>query len=379
MKAQCQTRELLEAVNLVSGVVSSHSTRPILQSVHIEALESEGLVIKGTDMEVGLSISVDEVHVEEPGTVVVSANRLHAILREARDEQTHLDAASEDGYLKVNSGNSKFRVATGSVDEFPELEFRPPSPALQSGRESFLQMLQRASVAAAKDATRFQMHSVLIDVSDGNLRLVSTDGKRMALCQEPIPEQAGDGIADGQYIVPLKGIELLMRVLSIEEGDAVEIHLDESEITYSSDRISLSCRLVEGRYPEYQRAIPAGGEHCYDLNAEEMLVALRQAAIMTTKETNSVQFTFHGDRLVISAQANNIGESRIEMEVTPVEGGDGEFIVSFNPGYLLDLFKSANTPVLRGRFKDRKTAGLFHLTDDDASYRHVVMPLVATE
>ncbi len=380
LKVKCQSRELLEAVNLVNGVVSGHSTRPILQSLQIDADPTQGLMIRGTDMEVGLSIRVDEVHVEDPGKVVVTANRLHAILREARGEETSL-VTEADGMLVVASGNSRFKVACGPVEEFPELDFKPPSPSLRCRREPFLLMLQRAAVAAARDATRFQMHSVLFDSTNGELRLVSTDGKRMVVCQEDLDREGQEGrdLPEGQFIVPLKGVDLLSKILTLEAVEDIDLHLDQTEISYASDRVSLSCRLVEGRYPEYERALPENDDFVYDLPTDELQVALRQAAIMTTKETNSVLFTFQGDQLVISAHASNIGESRIELTVQPVKTQDESFVVSFNPGFLLDMIKAANVQVLRGCFKDRKTAGLFCIPDIDKAFRHVVMPLVANE
>ena len=378
MKVKSQSRELLEAVNLVNGVVSGHSTRPILQSLQLEADAGRGLVIRGTDMEVGLSITVDEVQVDEPGKVVVTANRLYSILREARGDQTSLETEAE-GMLVVASGNSRFKVACGPVEEFPELEFKPPAPALRTRRDSFLQTLQRASVAAARDATRFQMHSVLFDAKNSELRLVSTDGKRMVVCQQDLTAPDGNDLPQGQFIVPLKGVDLLSKILSTEAVEEVDLHLDQTEITYSSDRISLSCRLVEGRYPEYERALPKNEDFVYDLPTDELQVALRQASIMTTKETNSVLFTFDGDHLVLSAHASNIGESRIELTVAPVNTQGDAFVVSFNPNFLLDMIKAANVQTLRGCFKDRKTAGLFCIPDDDNAFRHVVMPLVAND
>ncbi len=202
MRVQCQTRELLEAVNLVASVVSSNATRPILLSVLVRADglskakgdtgSGAGLLIQGTDMEVGLQVRVDEVMVEEAGAVVIPANRFHAILRESHAEQTTLTASPDGSNVEITSGKSLFKVTIGDAEEFPQLEFNPPAPALRTDRRRLLNVLRKVSVAAAKDATRFQMHSVLIDCRSKKVRIVSTDGKRMAISEAIRPSTCSE-------------------------------------------------------------------------------------------------------------------------------------------------------------------------------------------
>ncbi len=374
MKIQCHSRELLDAITLVSAVVPSNPTRPVLQSVRMIASKS-GLRIEGTDLEVGLSAQVDEVMVEEEGVVVIPCSRLHGILRETQSPEITF---SDDGkgHISIKAGRSHFKVPTGPADEFPAIEFKPPSPALTLPREEMLQGLKRVSVAAARDATRFQMHSVLFDCRDDGIRMVSTDGKRMAVSQIAGEESKRKTINNGQYILPLKGVDLLNRILAGEVEDEVELHLDQNEITYSSERVSLSCRLVEGRFPEYERAIPDTIEQAYDARVEDLLSALRQAALMTTKETNSVRFEFTNESLQLSTFASNVGESQIEIAVEKSYGEEDEFVIHFNPGYLIDLLKAVDSDKIRCGFRDRRTAGLFSIPENEMAYRHIVMPLV---
>lgn len=377
MKIQCQSKELLEAVQLAAAVVPANATRPILQTLLLDARAGDGLLVQGTDLDVGLSVRVDEVMIEEAGRAAIPAGRLHGILRETRSERVTIELAEDQ--VRIEAGSSRFKVPVLPVEEFPELRFRPPTPALHLEREPLLALLRRVSVAATRDASRFQMHSVLFDCRDGRLRLVSTDGKRMAVGEIPLEAARRAGVADAQYILPLKGVELLVRILDIEAEPQVELHLDEKELTYASDRISLSSRLVEGRYPEYERALPTDLEHIYEIGAEDLLVALRQASLMTTKETNSVRFSFGPDGVVLSTAASNVGESRVEVPAARIQGDEDDFSIHFNPGYLIDLLRVLDSPKVLCRFRDRKTAGLFSLPDGGESYRHIVMPLVVQE
>lgn len=387
MKIRCRTREVGEAVNLVAGIVATNTTRPILQCVHLSA-SSDGLVVQGTDLDVAISVRVDEVDVAEPGHLAVQASRLHAILREAKSEDLVMALDTDGGHVKLRAGSSRFRIPCSDPTEFPELEFQPASPSLTASRGEFIDLLRKVSVAAAKDATRFQMHSVLFDSGDGKseggaaegqwLRLVSTDGKRLALGTLNATAGGSGERAEGRFIVPIKGVDLLSRVLGGEATDSVEIHLNEKKLTFLSDRTSMTCNLVEGRYPDYKRAVPPSGGFVFDLPTDDLMTALRQVSLMTNKETNSVHFKFQGPRLELSSHAANLGESTVEVEVEPVETPEEEFEINFNPMYLIDMLKAHDSPKLRLSVKDRSTAGVFTILGQEEAYRHVVMPLVTS-
>lgn len=395
MKILAQTRAVQEAMQLVTAAVPSNATRPVLLCVRLQA-GSEGLSIDGTDLDVAMSCRVDEVQVEEAGHAVIPAVRLAGILRELVAEQVEISTDAQQKTLILRAGSSLFKIPLEFVEEFPTLEFAPPAPVLRVQRENMLRGLRLAMVAAARDATRFQMHSVLFDCqNDGKLRLVSTDGKRMAVAEIPGALSSPD-LQKQQYIVPLKGVDLLLRVLASEAAEEVEIHLDQAEITYGSDRVSLSCKLVEGRFPDYERAIPTELGAAYELPCAALTVALRQASLMTTKETHSVLFSFQDSQLILSTKASSIGESRVEVAVHPqhvhpqhaspqdgnlqdgnLQDGVGQpFSINFNPTYLIDLLKTVDRESIASRFKDQKTAGLFTFDDGQIRYRHIVMPLV---
>jgi len=377
MKIKCHSRQLLEAVSLVSGVVPGNPTRPVLQQARLNATR-DGLQVEATDLEVGLRVQVDEVMVEQEGSCLVSCARLLKILREFHDPEVvfEVDAA---GQACIASGSAQFKLPTGPIDEFPEVDFSPPGPSMKMNREALLQTLNRVSVAAAKDATRFNMHSVLFDGQGDELRVVSTDGKRMAVSSVSVTAGGKGGLPEGQFILPLKGAELLSKILADETEEDVVLHLDQNEVTYISERVSLSCRLVEGKFPEYERAVPKKFECVYVINTEDLLVSLRQAALMTTRDTNSVRFLFGSKTATVSSSASNIGESRIKFPVEKTEGEDDEFVVHFNPSYLIELLRVIGTPTVQCGFCDGKTAGLFTIPDDEKAYQHIVMPLVVNE
>ncbi|MGE4618653.1 MAG: DNA polymerase III subunit beta [Planctomycetota bacterium] len=377
MKFQCHTREFFEAVSLVSGVIPGNPTRPVLQSVKLQ-VSRDGLQVIGTDLEVGLQAQVDEVMVDVEGVCLVPCTRLVSILRELKESELSFEIDAV-GQACIAAGSAHFKLPTGPTEEFPVVEFSPPGPSIRISREELLKTLRRVSVAAAKDATRFNMHSVLFDGQGEELRIVSTDGKRMAVSALPVSPGGEAGLPEGQYILPLKGVDLFSKILTSEVEEDVVLHLDHNEVTYISDQVSLSCRLVEGKFPEYERAVPQKFESIFIIKTEDLLVSLRQAALMTTKETNSVRFVFGSDGATISSSASNIGESRVEFAVEKVEGEDEDFVINFNPGYLIELLKVIGTDRVQCGFVDGKTAGLFSIPEEEKAYRHIVMPLVVNE
>ena len=377
MKIQCQARELLEAVPLVSGVVPGNPTRPVLQQARMIATR-DGLQVEGTDLEVGLRAQIDEVMVEQEGVCLIPCARLLKVLRESHHPEISFEVDTA-GQACITSGSAHFKLPTGPLEEYPSIEFNPPGPSIKVHRGKLLQTLSRVSVAAAKDATRFNMHSVLFDGHGEEMRVVSTDGKRMAVGVISISAGGEAGVPEGQYILPLKGVDLLAKILSSETEEEIVLHLDQNEVTYVSDRVSLTCRLVEGKFPEYDRAIPVDLENIYDIKTEDLLIALRQARLMTTKDTNSVRFQFGKGSATLSSSASNVGESRVEFPVERIEGEDDEFAIHFNPEYLIELLNKLDNSQVRCGLRDGKTAGLFSLPDGENSYRHIVMPLVVNE
>lgn len=376
MRVLCQTRSLQEAIQLVAGVVPANATRPILLCVFLKA-EADHLVVQGTDLEAGLSVRIDEVEIQEPGEAAVAVSGLNGILRETRDEQVTIALAPDGGTIEVKTGQSQFKVPTQQSEQFPALTFNPPTPSLRVPRATLLQCLRLTAISAAKDTTRFQMHSVLLERADDTLRLVSTDGKRMAIAEAGLLQGQAEVASGSQFIVPLKGVELLVRILGLEDAEEVELHLGDNEVTYTSDRISLFCRLVEGNFPEYGKAVPKPGGNTYEFSCDELIVALRQASLMTTKETNSVLFSFEGASLVLSTRAADVGESRVEIGIEPVETVEDTLAINFNPAFVIDLLRAVDHEKIRGRFQNQRTAGLFELDGDGMTYRHIVMPLVA--
>ncbi|MAJ27950.1 DNA polymerase III subunit beta [bacterium TMED181] len=377
MKFQCHTRDFLEAVGLVSGVVPANPTRPVLQSAMLVA-DQKGLQVIGTDLEVGLQAQVDEVMVEKEGSCLVPCARLVKILRELQGSDLSVEQ-DEAGQICIQSGSARFKVPAGPVDEYPAVQFSNEGPAFQIHREDLIRNLQRVSVASAKDATRFNMHSVLMEGVGEELRIVGTDGKRMAMSAMPVAAGNDSGMPEGQFIIPLKAVDLLSRILSSEVEENVVLRLDANEATYISETVCLSCRLVEGRFPEYERAIPQNLENVYRVNSEELLVALKQCALMTTKERNSVRFSFGDTEATLFGHASNVGESRIQFPVEKVSGNEEEFAVHFNPLYLIDLLRVIDSKQVECGFRDGKTAGLFSIPDHPEAYRHIVMPLVINE
>ena len=228
MKFQCHTRDFLEAVGLVSGVVPTNPTRPVLQSAMLLA-DQRGLQVIGTDLEVGLQAQVDEVMVEKEGSCLVPCARLVKILRELQDTEISIEQ-DEAGQVCIHSGSADFKIPAGPIDEYPTVKFSNEGPAFQVQREDLIRNLQRVSVASARDATRFNMHSVLMEGVSGELRIVGTDGKRMAMSSMPAEAGNDSGMPEGQFIIPLKAVDLLSRILASEEEESVVLRFDSNEI-----------------------------------------------------------------------------------------------------------------------------------------------------
>jgi DNA polymerase-3 subunit beta len=231
-------------------------------------------------------------------------------------------------------------------------------------------MIRRTIFAAARESARFSMTGVLWDFGENQLKLVATDGRRLAVATCPCKSE-GVAEAKGQtYVVPTKAMGLLERLL--QDGEqAVQVLLRPNEALFHTDRAVISTRLVEGRYPNYQEVIPKKTPIKIPMEAGAFLSAVRQASIMTDDENKRVIFTFATGKLTMNAQGTESGKSKVEM---PIEFEAKEPLkINFDGHFISEMLRVLPPDArLSLELVDAQTPALFRIGPD---YQYVVMPL----
>lgn len=368
MKITCNRDQLLHAFSAVSAVAPARSPKPILQNVKLEVTEADGATFMATDLEVGIRHVAEGVEVKTPGAVVLPVGRFSAILRESSDEAFNLET---DGQNTIIQGErSRFNLPAENPGEFPPVAVFEEENHYQISARLLKEFIKRTIFATDNESSRYALGGVKMEWDGGKLIAVGTDGRRLAKMEGPM-EAVGDAAPFGDAtIVPSRSLQLIDRVLTDDDA-SIQIAVRQNEILVRTPKATIFTRLLEGRYPRWRDVFPSRNDSAkIDLPVGQFFTAVRQAAIVTSDESRGVSFTFGEGSLVLSGQAKEVGESRIEMPI----GYDGQEIkITLDPRYLVDLLK-----VL-----DQDKTFTFDLADGDSAavastddgYGYVIMPL----
>jgi len=362
MHLVCDRRELSDALALASVVVPARATRQILTNVCLVA-EPSRLEVLATDLEVGVRATCDRVDTSEPGVLLLNAAHTAGILREATGDRVEI--AHQDGVTTITASGDSFRLVDSDADDFPEVPTFGDEPGLVVDRAMLKGMLRRTAFAAAAEGLRYALNGVLFELEGDRLRLVATDGKRLAVCEHPVSNLGGTRVA---RVISNKAVQLLLR-LSAPDDEQLELRFSDNQLLARSSRAVLAAQLVQGHFPPYDDVIPKGLDKRIELETQPFQAALRRATLLTTKDSFAVRFAFSYNRLKLSSRIPGVGEGEVALEI-PYEHDPIE--AAFNPQYLADVVKVIDQPRFEFELKDGVHPCIVRESD---SYRYVVMPI----
>ncbi|HYC77948.1 MAG TPA: DNA polymerase III subunit beta [Planctomycetota bacterium] len=362
MKFTGNRERLLEAFNVVGSVVSPRAIKPILQNLRM-VVGPEGALLLATDLEVALRYRVPLDVVEEGGDVVIPVGRVQGILRESTADR--IVFTSDDRNVQIVAGNGRFRIQGEDPEEFPVIPAFEDQKALAIPREAFRAMVRKTHFAAARERSRFAFNGVRLQVDGDEVRMIATDGKRMAVKMTPVdnPEKIAAG-----HIIPTKGLLTFEKVVT-DDDPVVRVSVDDRQVMIKTQRAEVSSRLVEGAFPRYETVIPKETPLSASFPRETLLRAMRQAKLLTNEESRSVRLSFDDGKMVISARAMDVGDARVELETT-VEGTPVE--TAFNPDFMIEGLSAMDGDKVVLRISGRDTPALL---DGEKDYQYVVMPV----
>ncbi len=366
MKAFCHREGLLAAVQLASAAVPARDVKPILRN--LKAIAEEGrCTLMATDLELGIRLEVRGLKVEEPGEAILPAAKLQAILRESQDEELAIEA--DASACLVRSANGNWEMPSEDPANFPDLPSFTEEKYHQLAAGSLREMIRRTVFAAASDVGKYSMTGVLWEADEDRVRLVATDGKRLALADGPAVPQGGHSTKGQTPVVPAKAMNLLERNLQ-DDDEQVRVCFRPNEVLFRTERAVVYSRLVEGRFPSYKDVFPKKQAVKVPLQVPSFLTAVRQAAIMTDEESKRVVFRFTKRKVTLESQGANSGRSKVELALEY----DGKALdVSFNPAYLVDMLRVLGPEApLQLDLVDGASPALFRSGD---TYSYLVMPL----
>lgn len=367
MKLRCRREPLLAAVQLAAAAVPSRDIKPVLRN--LKATTQPGRCnLLATDLELGLRLDLDGLTVEEPEEALLPAKRLLDILRESSDEEFAVEADANS--CLVRGQWNEFEMPAEDPAHFPDVPAFEGEQCHEIPAGVLRELVRRTTFAAADQNVRYALAGTLWECDDRSVRLVATDGRRLAVA-EGTATTHDDHATNGQpHVVPTKAMELLERNLRNPE-ETVRVSLRPNEALFQTGRAVIYSRLLEGRYPAYREVIPKKPAAKVPLTAGPFLTAIRQAAVMADTESRKVTFTFAKKKLTLHAQGAETGRSKVEL---PIDyRGTKAVEISFAPGLLTDMLKTLDPEAeLTLEMTDGKGPALFRCGD---GYSYVVMPL----
>jgi len=362
VKLTCDRAELLDAVGLAASIVPTRSPRKILENVLLRA-SKDGVEVLATDLEVSVRASIVKADVDRPGDALLPAARAVPIIRELEGDKVEISC--EDKVTTISAGGSVFRVVGEDASEFPAIPTMSGEGAVRFGKTQLEAMIRKTSFAAAVEATRYALNGVLFDLAPGRLRLVATDGKRLALTERPV-EIAGQ--APVHVVVPTKGVTLLAR-LGRPEEETLELKFSEHQLLARSARATLAAQLVQGHFPPYDSVVPKDLPQKIEFESGRFLAALRRASLLSTKESKSVKFAFGFNKVTMTSRTPDVGESSVEL---PIAYAGDPLEVAFDPTYILEAMKVIESDRFTLELRSPTAAGLMR---EGESFSYVIMPI----
>jgi len=365
MQFEISRETLIKPLQLVTGVVERRQTLPVLSNVLL-VLEGDELSMTGTDLEVELVGRVQVAPGADGGEVTVPARKLMDICKSLPDD-AEMKFSLDDNKLVIRSGRSRFSLSTLPPSDFPSVDGSAESLEFKVSQQRLKDMLDSTSFAMAQQDVRYYLNGMLFEVSPNYLRVVASDGHRLAMDTEDMNTQADKEL---QVIVPRKGILELARLLA-EGSDDVLVAIGANHIRATTANFTFTSKLVDGKFPDLERILPKGGDKKLLGDRDQLRQSLSRTAILSNEKFRGIRLILNKDEIKILA--NNPEQEEAE-ETVAVEYDGNSFEIGFNVSYLVDVLSVLDTKTVQLVMSDPNSSALIQ-GDDGSSALYVVMPM----
>ena len=373
MKVQIHRTELLSALQRIQGVVEKRNTMPVLSNILLEAGKDQ-ITFFGTDLEIGIK-DAHPADVSEEGGVAVSARKLYEIIREIPEGNVNL-STTEKNALQVEAGKSEFRIMGLPPKEFPAIPAVEPEQLIPVSREVLAELIRKTIFAVGDNDARYILNGMLLTVQVGEkkrqIRLVGTDGHRLAVIERDLPKGKADKLKpqEATAIIPKKAAIEIKKLLD-ESDEEPELGIGRNQLIFRRGQVLLFSRLMEGSYPNYQQVIPKDREKRTAVDRGLLEGALRRVSLMSKEKTHAIRISLEPGAMVLTSSNPEMGDAR---EAVPVAYTGEGFTTGFNARYLLDALGAIDAEKALFEFKEAVSPWLIK-QEGDEGYLCVVMPM----
>ncbi|WP_145134598.1 DNA polymerase III subunit beta [Roseomonas gilardii] len=377
MKFTVDRAVLLKALAHVQSVVERRNTIPILANVLLEASEGR-LTLTATDMEIAVVEEITAgVEVTQPGRCTAPAATLYEIARKLDDGlKVEFDQAGGDAPLSLRAGRYVTSLMVLPVEDFPAMTEGKLPHRFVLPAATLRELVDRTRFAISTEETRYYLNGIYLHVAEGEngkvLRAVATDGHRLARVEAPLPEGAS-GMPG--VIVPRKTVGEVRKLADEASGEeaTVEVRLSDTKIQFRLGPVTLTSKLIDGTFPEYERVIPKGNDKELKVDRALFAQAVDRVAAISSERSRPVKLALGKNQLVLTASSPEQGQAREELDADAVSYASTPLEIGFQARYLKDITDQVQGQVVF-RFSDGSAPTIVQ-DEDKASALYVLMPM----
>ncbi len=364
MKLETTREELLKPLQLVTGVVERRQTLPILSNVLIK-LKNGTLSISATDLEVEL-VTTSFIDITEEGETTLPARKILDICK-TLPEGVKLTLTVDGEKALLTSGRSRFSLSTFPAKDFPIVDEFAEVDGFSVTEAELKKLIDRTQFSMAQQDVRHYLNGLMLELRDNLLISVATDGHRLSYCKIETNIQNNEA---KQVIIPRKGIQELSRLLSDTENK-VTVSIGTNHIAIDILGIKFTSKLIDGKFPDYERVLPDSSEIQLTANRETLRQALIRTSILSNEKYRGIRLALSNNKLSIQAYNPEQEKAEEEMEIS-YEGDDIE--VGFNVNYLLDALSAIDEETVLISMMDPNSSCLVQKTEN-ADCKYIIMPM----
>ncbi len=370
MKLIIERAALLKSLGHVQSVVERRNTIPILSNVRMDAAKGR-LSLNATDMDIQI-VESTSAEVSKSGATTVPAHTLYDIVRKLPDgAQVEVVSSSDGGQIVLTAGRSRFNFACLPVEDFPAMADGKLGHTFKLGSADLKSLIDRTRFAISTEETRYYLNGIYLHAAKSEkvdvLRAVATDGHRLARVELPLPDGAS-GMPG--VIVPRKAVIEVRKLIEETDSD-VEISLSDSKIKFTFDDVTLTSKLIDGTFPDYERVIPTGNDKVLEAECKTMFNAVDRVSAISSEKSRSIKMTCDKGAMTLSASSPEAGSAVEEVEATY---DSGNLEIGFNSRYLLEILGQIEGDAVRFTMADAASPTIIRdVADGSAVY--VLMPM----
>ncbi len=365
MKFIVSTSALLKNLQSISGVLNSSNTLPILDNFLFE-LNNEKLLVTASDLESTIAVSIPVSKADENGSIAIPAKFLVEILKTFPDVPMSFNINMETFQVEISAGEGKYKLTGFNGDEFPKAPVIDNGTSLAINSKTLANAFNKTLFATGSDDMRVVMTGVFCQLSDQDITFVATDAHKLVRYRRTDSKSS----ETGSFILPKKPLNLIKNILSAQDVD-VKIEYNSTNASFEFENILLICRLIDGKYPNYDAVIPVNNTKKLTIDRQQILTSIKRVSIFSNQLTRQIRFSISGKELILASEDMELANEAKERLTCTYEGEDIE--IGFNSKFILEMMNNLDSDEICIEMSTSNRAALIFPVNSDNKDEDILM------